>query len=107
LKKISSNQTILLVAARVRHEILMLTIQDSISLKTLQLCRIEQRFSQKGVEQLGPEPTGNCKIFEENIKQSDYLSSVVLMNYGLTRLSTEQPYELLSLASWADLGMPG
>jgi hypothetical protein len=30
------------------------------------------------------------------------LSSVVLMNYGLTRLSTEQPYELLRLASWAE-----
>ncbi len=70
--------------------------------KPLELCRIEQRFSQKGVEQLGPEPTGNCNIFEKNIKQSDYLSSVVLMNYGLTRLSTEQPYELLSLASWAE-----
>jgi hypothetical protein len=68
----------------------------------LELCRIEQRFSQKRVEQLGPEPTGNCNIFEKNIKQLDYLSSVVLMNYGLTRLRTEQPYELLSLASWAE-----
>jgi hypothetical protein len=67
----------------------------------LELCRTEQSFSQKGVEQLGPEPTGNCNIFEKNIKQSDYLTSVVLMNYGLTRLSTEQPYEL-SLAAWAE-----
>lgn len=47
--------------------------------KPLELCRIEQRFSQKGVEQLGPEPTGNCNIFEK--KKSNQTIWVVLCSW--------------------------